>query len=86
MACGVPVVAYNRGGPGEIVQDGITGFVVEPDNLEALTDAALKVKEIDRLECRKWVERFASKEVFATQVEEWIKAGLSKRDALPPWL
>jgi glycosyltransferase involved in cell wall biosynthesis len=31
MATGLPVVAVRAGGPGEIVQDGSTGYLVEPD-------------------------------------------------------
>jgi glycosyltransferase involved in cell wall biosynthesis len=36
MACGVPVIAYRRGGPAEIVVDGETGFLVEPGDVAAL--------------------------------------------------
>ena len=36
LACGVPVVAYRRGGPVEIIEDGKTGFLVEPDSIEGL--------------------------------------------------
>ncbi len=32
MACGTPVIAYNRGAVSEIVVDGKTGFVIEPEN------------------------------------------------------
>ena len=31
LACGVPVIAYSRGGPSEIVRDGKTGFLVNLD-------------------------------------------------------
>jgi glycosyltransferase involved in cell wall biosynthesis len=31
MACGTPVIAYNRGAVSEIIKDGETGFIVEPD-------------------------------------------------------
>jgi glycosyltransferase involved in cell wall biosynthesis len=31
MACGTPVIAYNRGAVPEIVEDGVTGFVVEDE-------------------------------------------------------
>jgi glycosyltransferase involved in cell wall biosynthesis len=31
MACGTPVIAYNRGSAPEIIEDGLTGFVVEDD-------------------------------------------------------
>jgi len=29
MACGTPVIAFNRGSAPEVVDDGITGFIVE---------------------------------------------------------
>jgi glycosyltransferase involved in cell wall biosynthesis len=32
MACGTPVIAYNRGSVPEVVDDGLTGFVVEDEN------------------------------------------------------
>ena len=35
MACGTPVVAFNRGSVPEIVDHGVTGFIVE-DELEAV--------------------------------------------------
>src|SRR6202030_3289641 len=31
MACGTPVIAYNRGFVPEIIDDGLTGFVVEDE-------------------------------------------------------
>src|SRR6185437_5534209 len=31
MACGTPVIAYNRGSVAEIVEDGKTGFIVEDE-------------------------------------------------------
>lgn len=43
MGCGLPVIAVDRWGPGEIVDDGRTGWLVEPDDeaslVEALVDA-----------------------------------------------
>ena len=77
LACGVPVVAYDRGGPGELVQSGQTGFLVEPDNVSALSDALKRVPELDRADCRTWVEANATQEVFARRVEDWVLAGLS---------
>jgi glycosyltransferase involved in cell wall biosynthesis len=35
MACGTPVVAFNRGSVPEIVEDGVTGFVVEDETSAA---------------------------------------------------
>jgi glycosyltransferase involved in cell wall biosynthesis len=39
MACGLPLVAVNRFGPGEIVADGETGWLVEPDDVDGLAAA-----------------------------------------------
>ncbi|MAR52230.1 MAG: glycosyl transferase [Propionibacteriaceae bacterium] len=81
MACGVPVVAYDRGGPGELIQNGVTGWLVAPDDVEALAVACGKVEKIDRRDCRHWVEQFASHEVFARRVENWVRQGLSSGDS-----
>jgi glycosyltransferase involved in cell wall biosynthesis len=41
MACELPVIAVNRFGPGEIVVDGETGWLVEPDDLGGLAAGLL---------------------------------------------
>jgi glycosyltransferase involved in cell wall biosynthesis len=43
MAMGKPIVATNAGGVPEIITDGITGLLVPPQNVQALTDALLKM-------------------------------------------
>ncbi len=80
LACGVPVVAYNRGGPGELVQHGRTGLLVAPDDVDGLRRATVEVASLDRRHCRAWVEANASQEVFAQRVEAWIRDGLVSRD------
>ena len=76
LACGVPVVAYDRGGPGELICSGTTGLLVEPDDVAALTQALRDVKTIERAACRTWVEENADQAVFARRVETWIVDGL----------
>src|SRR4030081_2049064 len=57
MACGTPVIAFNRGSVPEIVEEGLTGFVVE-DELGAI-GAVQRLSELDRGEVRKrFDERF----------------------------
>jgi UDP-glucose:tetrahydrobiopterin glucosyltransferase len=53
LACGVPVVAYDRGGPAEIVTDGVTGFVVPAGDVDALAAAVGRIGSIDRSACRR---------------------------------
>ena len=77
MACGVPVIAYDRGGPGELIVPGENGFLVPPDDVSALADAIRRCGEIDRSDCRHWAERHASRDVFSGRVEAWIRAGLA---------
>ena len=50
FACGTPVVAYRCGAVPEIVQNGVTGFVV--NNQEEAITAAKKIDSIDRRACR----------------------------------
>jgi glycosyltransferase involved in cell wall biosynthesis len=37
-AAGLPIIATRSGGPEEIIEDGRTGFLVELDNVEAMTE------------------------------------------------
>jgi len=72
LACGVPVIAYERGGPGEIIQHGKTGFLVEPNDKIAMISYLKIVNRISRLNCRKWVEENASTKIFASKVISWL--------------
>ncbi len=60
QACGTPVVAFRRGGLGEVVADGVTGFLVPPDDpgaaAAAVSKAVSEVGGISRLACRRHAE------------------------------
>jgi len=78
FACGVPVIAYDIGGPGELIEDGFNGFLVKPNDIEGMIKAVKSVSNIKRRNCRDWFEKNASNKVFAQRVENWISSGLSK--------
>ena len=80
----MPVVAYDRGGPGELIQSGRTGWLVPPDDVDALTAALARIEQLERRDCREWVETHASCQVFAERVERWIRDGLVAGDASIP--
>ncbi len=55
MACGTPVIAFNRGSMPELIKTGETGFLV--DTVDEAVQAVARIKEIDRATCRRHVER-----------------------------
>jgi glycosyltransferase involved in cell wall biosynthesis len=52
QACGTPVVAFRRGGLSEVIMDGVTGFLVPPDDVRAAAEAVSKVARLSRPACR----------------------------------
>jgi glycosyltransferase involved in cell wall biosynthesis len=54
MACGTPVVAYRRGSMTEIIDDGITGYVV--DTAEQAVAAVERAAALDRAAVRRRAE------------------------------
>ena len=54
MACGTPVVAWRRGSVPEIVEEGVTGFIVDSED-EAVR-ALERVGTLDRQKVRKAFE------------------------------
>jgi glycosyltransferase involved in cell wall biosynthesis len=55
MACGTPVIVFNRGAASEIVADGITGYVV--NDIDEMVAAVKKLDRIDPCQCRRHVEQ-----------------------------
>jgi UDP-glucose:tetrahydrobiopterin glucosyltransferase len=60
QAAGTPVIAYARGGLCEVIADGVTGRLVDPDHTDLAAQAVAQVGSFDRAGCRTWVaERFS---------------------------
>ncbi|GAB6089790.1 glycosyltransferase family 4 protein [Spirochaeta dissipatitropha] len=68
MACGTPVIAFNRGSMPEIIQHGRTGFLVE--TVGEATAAVARLHEIDRMYCRNYCEKNFS---AARMANDYIK-------------
>lgn len=73
LACGVPVIAYRRGGPAEITVDGVTGFVVDPDDVAAAAAAVGRLDAIDRGACRMRAEAEYSTAALAGRAQAWLR-------------
>jgi UDP-glucose:tetrahydrobiopterin glucosyltransferase len=79
LACGVPVIAYDRGGPTEIVRQGQTGWLVEPDSVAGLVAAIAQIDQLDRRACRHQAEAEYSLAALAQRYEQWFHDILSRR-------
>lgn len=66
LACGTPVVAFGLGAAPEVVEDGHTGFIVPPGDLDAFCEAVEAVDRIDPAACRlRAAEHFSSERMVA---------------------
>lgn len=55
LACGVPVIAFRAGSVPEIIDNGVTGFVV--DSMDEAIAAAMRIDTLSRAACRAAFER-----------------------------
>lgn len=93
MACGTPVIAYNRGSVPDIIKDGVTGFIVDQDNedrpgkgtwvikkqgIDGLVEAIKKVGRIDRGACRRHVKQNFTLEKMTENYEKAYRDVLRK--------
>ena len=59
LACGTPVIAYARGSVPEVLESGVTGWIVE--SIEEAVQAVARVPAISRAHCRQvFEERFSA--------------------------
>jgi glycosyltransferase involved in cell wall biosynthesis len=78
MACGTPVIAYRNGSVPEVLEDGLTGYIV--DNLDDAARAVLRIGSFDRRVCRSiFEERFSSRRMCMDYIEVYKRL----RDGTP---
>jgi glycosyltransferase involved in cell wall biosynthesis len=68
MACGTPVIAFNKGAVPEIIVDGKTGFVVT--SMSAMIKAVGGIDSIDPRECRRHVQDHFTTTIMAYNYSE----------------
>ncbi len=68
MACGTPVIAYNRGSMPELIIDQKNGYLVE--NVKEAVVAVKKVDQIKRKDCRSHIEENFTIEKMVSKYED----------------
>lgn len=59
MSCGTPVIGFADGAVPEVIQDGVSGYVV--DDTKEMIEAIKQLNKIQRSDCRKRAEMYFSK-------------------------
>lgn len=68
LACGTPVIAFPHGSIPELIEDGVSGFVV--DTVDEAVEAVRRLPEISRRTCRQvFEERFTA----ARMVQDYLQ-------------
>ena len=81
MACGTPVIAFRHGSVPEVIEEGVTGFIVNDVN-EAVDVIKNKLPNFDRKRCHgRFLERFTA-ERMARDYVKLYEAQISKTELL----
>ncbi|MDZ4691023.1 glycosyltransferase family 4 protein [Terricaulis sp.] len=67
MACGTPVIAFGRGSVPEVIDDGVTGFIVH--TVDEAVGALEKIGDLDRAAVRK---RFETRFTVERMVRDYV--------------
>ena len=81
MACGTPIIAFNRGSVPEIIDDGVTGFIVEDE-----TGAIGAVDRLGHLSRAKIRKRFEERFTARRMAQDYLSVYRSLMDAAAPHL
>jgi glycosyltransferase involved in cell wall biosynthesis len=88
MATGTPVIAFRRGSMPELIDDGVSGFLVAPGNIDHAVEAVGRLGQLDRKAARVHVERYFSAErmvdKYLTLYQRIVAEGIQPRRPRPP--
>jgi UDP-glucose:tetrahydrobiopterin glucosyltransferase len=73
MACGTPVVAFDRGGPAEIIEHGRSGILVPQGDVDGLVRGVQAAMRLDRRVVRARAQEFTFARM-ADRLERWVEA------------
>jgi len=77
MACGTPIIAFANGSVAEVMDSGVTGFVV--NEIEEAVDAVRRVRDLSRARCREVFEkRFTANRMASDYVDVYSRLADSR--------
>lgn len=80
LACGAPVIAFNRGSVPEVLQEGVTGYIVK--NIEEAVEAVDRIPRLSRIACRRAFElRFTADRMAREYVDVYRELMLTEKPA-----
>jgi glycosyltransferase involved in cell wall biosynthesis len=83
MACGTPTIAFRRGSVPEVVDEGITGYIV--DDVREAIQAVDRLDKIDRRRCRATFEsRFTARRMAEAYLEIYERVANARPGASLP--
>jgi len=78
MSCGTPVIAWDNGAVREIVEDGVTGFIVA-----SIAQAVRAVREVARVDRRRVRQRFEARFSAERMAQDYLRLYRQLTDARP---
>lgn len=83
MACGTPVIGFERGAVPEVVDDGVTGFVCREE--EEMVSAIGALGDVSRATCRSTAEaRFSQRALVSAYEDIYAEAIRGRAHVRPP--
>jgi len=82
MACGTPVIAFNKGSMPELIEHGKNGFLVS--GCEEAVEHVVRIKDINRSDCRQTVEdRFTADSMVEKYIDVYTQVLEKARSGQP---
>jgi glycosyltransferase involved in cell wall biosynthesis len=77
MACGTPTIAFDRGSVPEVMENGVTGFII--NQIEQAVEAVGRVRDLSRARCREVFEkRFTASRMANDHVNAFMRLADSR--------
>lgn len=78
MACGTPVITFNRAAMPESVKNRVSGFIVKDSDINEMVKVVKNIEKFDRQKVRKWAEKNFSLDKYIDKHEKMYQKLINK--------